>query len=78
MFVFKIGTAQYKGRASPVAQMVKSLPTMQEPGFNPWAGKIPWRRGWRPTPVFFPGESHGYSSLVGYSPWGRKELDMTE
>ena len=48
------------------------------PGFNPWAGKIPWRRGWQPTPVFFPGESHGYSSLVGYSPWGRKELDMTE
>ena len=33
---------------------------------------------WQPTPVFLPGESHGRRSLVGYSPWGRKELDMTE
>ena len=32
----------------------------------------------KPTPVFLPGESHGWRSLVGYSPWGRKELDMTE
>ena len=38
-------------------------------------GKIPWRREWQPTPVFFPGESHGPRSLVGYSPRGRKELD---
>ena len=36
------------------------------------------RRKWQPTPVFLPGESHGWGSLVGYSPWGRKELDMTE
>ena len=28
-------------------------------GFNPWVGKIPWRRKWQPTPVFLPGESHG-------------------
>ena len=42
------------------------------PGFNPWVGKIPWRRKWQPTPVFLPGESHGWS-LVGYSPWSRKE-----
>ena len=40
--------------------------------------KISWRRKWQPTPVFLPGESHGRRSLVGYSPWGRKELDMTE
>ena len=33
---------------------------------------------WRPMPVFLPGESHGRRSLVGYSPWGCKELDMTE
>ena len=46
--------------------------------FNPWVGKIPWRRQWRPTPVFLPGESHGQGSLAGYSPWGGKELDMTE
>ena len=37
-----------------------------------------WRRKWQPTPVFLPGESHGQRSLVGYSPWGRKESDMTE
>ena len=36
------------------------------------------RRKWQPTPVFLPGESHGRRSLVGYSPPGRKELDMTE
>ena len=33
---------------------------------------------WQPTPAFLPGESHGRRSLVGYSPWGRKESDMTE
>ena len=61
-----------------VAQMVKRLPTMQEAGFNPWVGKIPWRRKWQPTPVPLPGKSHGQRSLVGYSPWGRKESDPTE
>ena len=48
------------------------------PGFNPWVGKISWRRKWQPTPVFLPGESHGWRSLIGYSPWGRKASDMTE
>ena len=48
------------------------------PGFDPWVGKIPWRRKWQPTPVFLPGESHGWRSLLGYSPWGRKVLDTTE
>ena len=47
-------------------------------GFDPWVGKIPWRRAWQPTPVFLPGESHGQRNLVGYSPWGRKGSDMTE
>ena len=37
-------------------------------GFDPWVGKIPWRRKWQPTPVFSPGESVGQSSLVGYNP----------
>ena len=37
-----------------------------------------WRRKWQPTPVFLPGESHGRSSLVGRSPWGRTESDTTE
>ena len=48
------------------------------PRFNPWVGKIPWRRKWQPIPVFLPGESHGRRSLVGYSPRGRKESDTTE
>ena len=37
-------------------------------GFDPWVGKIPWRRRWQPTPVFLPGEYHGQKHLVGYSP----------
>ena len=47
-------------------------------GFDPWVGKIPWRRTWKPTLVFLTGESHGERSLVCYSPWGRKESDTTE
>ena len=35
--------------------------------------RLPWRRQWHPTPVLLPGKSHGQRSLVGYSPWGRKE-----
>ena len=46
--------------------------------FDPWVGKIPWRRKWQSAPALLPGKSHGQRSLVGYSPWGRKELDMTE
>ena len=45
--------------------------------FNSWAGKMPWRRKWQPTPVFLPGQSHGQRSLVGYSPWGRKDSDTS-
>ena len=47
-------------------------------GFDPWIGKIPCRRAWQSTPVFLPGESHGQGSLVGYSPWGCQEPDMTK
>ena len=46
--------------------------------FDPWVGKILWRKKWQPTPAFLPGKFHGQRSLVGYSLWGRKELDMTE
>ena len=46
--------------------------------FDPWVRKIPWRNKWQPTPVLLSGKFHGLRSLVGYSPWGRKELDMTE
>ena len=44
-------------------------------GFNPYFGKIPWRRAWPPTPVFLPGEFHGLRNLAYYSPQGRKESD---
>ena len=43
-----------------------------------YLGKIPWRREWLPTAVFLLGEFHGQRSLVGYSPWGCKELVMAE
>jgi len=48
------------------------------PEFYPWVGKVPWRRKWQPSPVLFPGKSHGWKSLVGYCPWVRKESDTTE
>ena len=47
-------------------------------GFDPWVGKIPWRRGWLLTPIFLPGEFHGQRSLAGCSVGGRKESDTTE
>ena len=52
----------------------------RRPRFDPWVGKIPWRREWlpTPTPVILPGEFHGQRRLAGYSRWGHKELDMTE
>ena len=46
--------------------------------FNTRTGKIHWSMKWQPTPVFLPEKFHGQRSLVGYSPWGCKELDRTE
>ena len=46
--------------------------------FDPWGGKILWRRASQSTLVFLPGESHGQKSLVGYSPQGHTESEMTE
>ena len=61
------------------AQTVKNVAQTVKPAMRgTWVGKIPWRRVWPPTPVFLPGESHGQSSLMGYSPWDREELDTTE
>ena len=67
MAILKLGDG-----TSLMAQMVKHLSTMRETGFNPWVGKIPWRRKCQSTPVLLPGKSHGPRSLVGYSPWGRR------
>ena len=41
-------------------------------GFDPWVGKISWRRAWQPTLVFLPREAHGQRSLVGCSLWGHR------
>ena len=58
--------------------MVKNLPAFQETGFDPWVVKIPWRREWLLIPVSLLGEFHKQRSLVGYSPWDHKELDMAD
>ena len=50
----------------------------ERPRFDSWVGKIHLRREWLPTPVFLPEEFRGQRSLVGYSPWGCKELVTTE
>ena len=59
--------------ASLVAQLVNNLPAMQKTWFDPWVGKILWRRERLPTPVFWSGEFHGL-----YSPQGHKESGTTE
>ena len=68
--------------ASQVALVVKKLPAnagdIPDSGFSPWVGKIPWRRAWPVTPVFFPGKVLGQRSPVVYSPWGCTGSDMTE
>ena len=62
-----------------VAQMVKNLPVIQETWVQSQGGEDPLEKEWLSIPVFLPGESHGQRSLVGYSPWGRKESDtMTD
>ena len=62
-------------RASLVAQRQESACHCKRLGFDLCVRKIPWRRKWLPTPVFWPRESHGQRSLQGYSLWGCKELD---
>ena len=70
-------------RVSPVALVVKNLPAsagdIKRHGFDPWVGKIPWRRAWQPTPVFSPGESPWTEEPGGLQSMGsQKELDTTE
>ena len=64
---------------SLMAQRVKRLSARQEPRVR-YLGQEdpPWRRKWQPIPVLLPGKSHGWVSLLGYSPWGREESDTTE
>ena len=62
--------------------MVKKLPAsagdVKDGGSIPGLGRISWKREWQPAPVLLLRESQGQRSLVGYSPWGHKESDMTE
>ena len=64
-----------------MAQQVKNLAATQETQ-ETWVWSLgreaPLEKGWQPTPVFLSGESHGQGSLVGFSPWGHKELDTTK
>ena len=83
-----------KAMAPHSSTLAWKIPWMEEPGRLPsmgsqrvrhdWATSLSlftfmrWRRKWQPTPVFLPGKSHGWRSLVGCSPWGCEESDMTE
>ena len=64
--------------ASLVAQTVKHLPTMQETWVQSLGWADPLENEMTTTPVLLPGKSHGWRSLVGYSPWGCKESDTTK
>ena len=72
LFIFCSGWSRvyaWLSWASLAAQLVKNLPAIRRPGFDPWVGKISWTRERLPTPVFWPGEFHGLCS-----PWGRKRV----
>ena len=58
--------------------MIKNLPAMRRPWFDPWARKIPWKNEWLPTPLLLPGESQGQRSQAGDSSCGHKESETTE
>ena len=61
-----------------MALVVKNPPAYaadaKRPRFDPWVGKIPWRRKWQPTLVFLLGKSHGQRRLAGYSPWAHRRV----
>ena len=83
-----------KAMAPHSSTLAWKIPWTEEPGRlqsmgslrvgHDWATSISlftfmhWRRKWQPTPVFLPGESQGWGSLVGYRLWGHTESDMTE
>ena len=67
----KVGLPRWLSGKEPACQCRKHRS-------NPWVWKIPWGRKWQSTPVFLPGEFNGQRGLVGYSPWGCKELDTAE
>ena len=83
-----------KAMATHSSTLAWKIPWMEEPGRlrsmgsrrvrHDWVISLSlftfmhWRRKWQPTPVFLPGESQGWGSLVGFHWWGHTESDMTE
>ena len=63
---------------STLATLMVKNPPANAGDPDTWVTKIPWSRKWQPTPVIMPGKAHGQRSLVGYSPWCRKDSDTTE
>ena len=76
-FYYKKRNRKISEQYNFIAQ-IKKMRKKQFNIFNPWVGKIPWRRNWLPTPVFLPGKSHGQGSLADYSLWSPKESATTE
>ena len=74
----KFASADVSSTSRLVPQMVKDLPAMQETWVQSLGLEDLLEKGMATTPVSLPGEFHGQRSLAGYSPWGCKELDMTE
>ena len=74
----KLGELTCDGMGSLVLSRKEPTCQCRRHRFNPWVGKIPWRRKWHPTPVFLPGEPQGQQSLVGCRLWGHTESDTTE
>ena len=73
---YHVGGTRFEPRSSSsclMAQTVKHLLTMWETWVRSLDREDPLRRKWQPTPVLLPGKSHGWRSLVGYSPWGHTE-----
>ena len=68
----------YIWASSPVAQMVKNLPVVQETQVRSLGQEDPLEKGMATHSSILAGEFHGQRSLVGYSPWDHKELDITE
>ena len=67
--------ARWRLNRRQIAPEIRHVQFSIQDSSSPWVGKIPWRRKWQPTPVFWPGEPHGQWSLVGYNPWSCTESD---
>ena len=92
-YLILLRVSSEKAMAPHSSTLAWRIPWMEEPGrlqsmgslrvWDDWATSLSlftfmhWRRKWQPTPVFLPGESHGRRSLVGCSPWGHEESDLT-